>query len=96
MKHQPSRLRNSVSAAALCSALVAAAALAADNPALADKTLIERGQQLLATHGCHDCHTPLKMGQNGPEPDMSQMPTIRNKVPEYIPPLPPVKTSAVK
>jgi mono/diheme cytochrome c family protein len=23
--------------------------------------------------GCNDCHTPLKMGANGPEPDMSRM-----------------------
>jgi mono/diheme cytochrome c family protein len=32
----------------------------------------KRGQQLVATHGCHDCHTPLKMGQKGPEPDLTR------------------------
>jgi hypothetical protein len=26
----------------------------------------------VATLGCNDCHTPLKMGANGPEPDMSR------------------------
>lgn len=32
----------------------------------------KRGEQLVATHGCHDCHTPMKLGPNGPEPDMSR------------------------
>jgi hypothetical protein len=31
-----------------------------------------RGQQLVNTSGCIDCHTPLKIGANGPEPDMSR------------------------
>jgi Cytochrome c len=35
--------------------------------------LITRGEHLVLTSGCNDCHTPLKMGQNGPEPDMSRM-----------------------
>lgn len=34
---------------------------------------VERGRYLVNTSGCHDCHTPLKMGANGPEPDMSRM-----------------------
>jgi mono/diheme cytochrome c family protein len=33
---------------------------------------IARGKQLVSTSGCHDCHTPLKLGNNGPEPDMSR------------------------
>lgn len=33
---------------------------------------VERGRYLVTTSGCHDCHTPLKMGANGPEPDMSR------------------------
>src|SRR5687767_7920424 len=33
---------------------------------------IERGKYLVGFGGCHDCHTPLKMGANGPEPDMSR------------------------
>lgn len=32
-----------------------------------------RGQYLVTAGGCHDCHTPWRMGPKGPEPDMSQM-----------------------
>ena len=32
-----------------------------------------RGRYLVATSGCMDCHTPMKMGANGPEWDMSRM-----------------------
>jgi len=32
-----------------------------------------RGEHLVVIGGCHDCHTPLKMGPNGPVPDMSRM-----------------------
>jgi mono/diheme cytochrome c family protein len=60
--------------AGLCAALAAATAVAADHPAgKSASSQVKRGEQLVATHGCHDCHTPLKMGRNGPEPDMSQM-----------------------
>ena len=38
----------------------------AGNPAV-------RGKYLVMTSGCHDCHTPWKMGANGPEPDMTRM-----------------------
>jgi mono/diheme cytochrome c family protein len=34
---------------------------------------IERGRYLVNTTGCMDCHTPLKMGPNGPEPDTSRL-----------------------
>jgi len=34
---------------------------------------VERGSYLVTVGGCHDCHTPLKMGEKGPEPDMSRM-----------------------
>lgn len=33
---------------------------------------IARGEHLVLTAGCHDCHTPLKMGPQGPEPDMTR------------------------
>jgi hypothetical protein len=39
----------------------------------AASSLIERGHYLVTAMGCHDCHTPWKMGANGPEPDMSRM-----------------------
>lgn len=34
---------------------------------------VERGRYLVTVGGCNDCHTPLKMGANGPEPDMARM-----------------------
>ena len=34
---------------------------------------VARGEHLVLTAGCNDCHTPLKMGKNGPEPDLSRM-----------------------
>jgi mono/diheme cytochrome c family protein len=37
----------------------------------ADK--VARGKYLVTVAGCNDCHTPWKMGQAGPEPDMSRM-----------------------
>ncbi len=33
----------------------------------------ERGEYLATITGCNDCHTPFKMGPNGPEPDMSRL-----------------------
>lgn len=32
---------------------------------------VARGEYIVKTAGCHDCHTPWKVGPNGPEPDMS-------------------------
>jgi len=34
---------------------------------------VQRGAYLVRIGGCHDCHTPFKLGPNGPEPDMSRM-----------------------
>jgi hypothetical protein len=34
---------------------------------------VARGEYLVMIMGCNDCHTPLKMGERGPEPDMSRM-----------------------
>jgi hypothetical protein len=48
----------------------AQAADAAAAKPLAGKAL--RGQYLVNTSGCHDCHTPWKLGDKGPEPDMSR------------------------
>ena len=36
-----------------------------------DAASVARGQYLVNAMGCHDCHTPWKMGANGPEADMS-------------------------
>lgn len=35
-------------------------------------TPVERGKYLVTAMGCHDCHTPHKMGPIGPEPDMTR------------------------
>ena len=44
-------------------------------PARDDATapsVVERGKLLVTTSGCHDCHTPLKLGPSGPEPDFDR------------------------
>jgi hypothetical protein len=35
--------------------------------------LVKRGEYLVKTSACNDCHTPLKMGADGPEPDWSRL-----------------------
>ena len=59
---------------ALAAALTAAATsvTAASTPAPAYKPNVEHGAYLVKTMGCNDCHTPLKMGPKGPEPDMTR------------------------
>lgn len=55
--------------------LVAAVVLfgsALDSYGQSGQDRIERGRYLVNTSGCHDCHTPMKPGANGPEPDMSR------------------------
>ena len=63
--------------AAAASLLAWGTASAGDAPrpdaARPDAAAIKRGEYLVKTSGCHDCHTPLKMGANGPEPDMTRM-----------------------
>ena len=39
----------------------------------AESWKIERGLYIVSTAGCHDCHTPITMGPNGPAPDMTRM-----------------------
>ncbi len=57
--------------------LIAAADTYAAPPADAgaarpDAAAVARGKYLVTTSGCHDCHTPFKLGPNGPEPDFSR------------------------
>lgn len=49
---------------------------------------VKRGEYLVTTVGCGDCHTPMKMGPNGPEFDMTRM---LSGHPEFmqLPPAPP-------
>lgn len=44
--------------------LLVAAGCSRSNP-----TQVERGEYLVRTIGCADCHTPHRLGENGPEPD---------------------------
>lgn len=62
--------RAASAAMAIAMAATSVAAVAAGDPK-ADK--IARGKYLVTTAACHDCHTPFKLGANGPEPDMSRM-----------------------
>ena len=49
---------------------------------------VQRGEYLVKIMGCNDCHTPWKMGPQGPEPDMDR---FLSGHPEQIGPLPAVK-----
>lgn len=55
---------------------LAFAALLAPAAAFAQTTtpgaLVKRGEYLVTTGLCHDCHTPLVMGADGPAPDMKR------------------------
>lgn len=56
--------------------LAAAVAYAPAQPVAAaagpDAPQVQRGRYLVHAMGCHDCHTPKKLGPNGPEPDTSR------------------------
>ena len=45
---------------------------AAPQAKAANAAQIARGEYLVEIMGCHDCHTPAKMGPNGPEQDRSR------------------------
>ena len=67
-----------ISLTALACALLGLAAARGMQPkkAAAETTAAERvrrGAYLVTIGGCNDCHTPWKMGDRGPEPDMSRM-----------------------
>jgi mono/diheme cytochrome c family protein len=49
------------------------ALLSGTAPARAADGKLDRGEYLVLTSGCHDCHTPMMVGKDGPEPDMSRM-----------------------
>jgi mono/diheme cytochrome c family protein len=53
-------------------ALVARSEAAPKQAAKSTGAKVERGKYLVNFGGCHDCHTPMKMGANGPERDMSR------------------------
>jgi mono/diheme cytochrome c family protein len=57
--------------------------VSASTPASGDA--VKRGEYLVSVVGCNDCHTPLKMGPQGPEPDMTR---FLSGHPEQVGPLP--------
>ena len=55
-------------------AVAAAGQAATPGPAAVDAAAqIAQGQHLVMIGACNDCHTPMKMGAQGPEPDMERM-----------------------
>jgi mono/diheme cytochrome c family protein len=39
----------------------------------APSDIVARGKYLVNYGGCNDCHTPIKMGPQGPEPDVTRL-----------------------
>ena len=68
-----------IAAAILLTAVLSTATLDAQSSGTggavssAKTSQIARGKYLVDIMGCHDCHTPWKMGAQGPEPDMTRM-----------------------
>lgn len=61
---------------AICVLLALPSATAAGDkptPATARPGSVERGKYLVWTSACNDCHTPKKMGPNGPELDLTRL-----------------------
>jgi mono/diheme cytochrome c family protein len=60
--------------------VVAALAISSKNVPVTPETMsvptkqsrVARGEYLVTIGGCNDCHTPFKVGPNGPEPDMTR------------------------
>ena len=62
----------SVFSGALLLAIGAGGQQSPSSAAPASSVRVERGAYLVRAMGCNDCHTPLKMGPRGPEPDMAR------------------------
>ena len=67
-----------IAAAILLTAVISTATLDAQGSSTggaassAKPSQIARGKYLVDIMGCHDCHTPMKLGPNGPEWDMTR------------------------
>lgn len=67
------KLAMAVSAMAVVAAIMMKTSVSANAPLRASQAdMVKRGDYLVNTMGCGDCHTPMKMGANGPEPDMDR------------------------
>jgi hypothetical protein len=60
-------------------------AVRASAASISSASRVERGKYLVSVVGCNDCHTPLKMGAAGPEPDLAR---FLSGHPEQMGPLP--------
>jgi cytochrome c553 len=58
---------------AACSAPPPPAPAPAPAPAVPAMSQVERGKYIVTAGFCNDCHTPWKVGANGPEPDMTRL-----------------------
>lgn len=69
------RINNKISHATtlLFSAAMFATPLAANAADQSKANMVERGRMLVTAGSCNDCHTPWKMTDAGPAPDMSRM-----------------------
>jgi hypothetical protein len=91
----PNRRRGTVSRTVLLGVwglvlvfVLAAGALNSAAPAAAgNDAAVARGKYLVSITGCNDCHTPLKPGPRGPEPDMSRM--LSGHPEKFVLPAPP-------
>ena len=65
-----------IAAAIILTAVLSTASLQADGAGgagpLGKAEQVARGKYLVDIMGCHDCHTPMKLGPNGPEWDMTR------------------------
>jgi cytochrome c553 len=84
-------MRSAIVSTAIAAGLVSALGLADVGSTLlaqGGEVAVKRGEYLAILGGCHDCHTPFKMGANGPEPDMS-LALSGHPAGEALPPPPP-------
>jgi hypothetical protein len=56
----------------------------------AQQSGVDRGRYLVQSIGCSDCHTPKKMGANGPEPDIARL-LSGHPEGQLVPPPPPAR-----
>ena len=59
--------------ACAAASLLSVTAPAQAQSAQAATSAADHGKYLVDTSGCHDCHTPFKLGPKGPEPDRARM-----------------------
>lgn len=67
------KIRNKLLLFALAALPVTGLLLAAKSPKDASAAQVARGKYLVNFGDCHTCHTPLKMTEKGPVPDMARV-----------------------